>query len=103
MLATVAAPGSPDANNLLIFSQESARLLEVDRTGSVLSMFDFGGISSSAEGVTIDANGTIYIVDEGPNLYVLTPAPVPLPAAVWLMLSGLTGLAGIGYKRKRVS
>lgn len=99
VLATVAAAGSPDAGNLLVYSQESARLLEVDRTGSVLSLFDFGGISSSAEGVTIHANGTIYVVDEGPNLYVLTP--VPLPAAAWLMLSGLAGLAGVGYKRKR--
>ena len=101
VLSGVAA-GSPDAANLLIYSQESARLLEVSRSGSVLSMFDFGALSDSAEGVTIAEDGTIYVVDEGPHLYVLTPnaAPVPLPAAVWLMLSGLTGLGVIGRRKQ---
>ncbi|HKE97130.1 MAG TPA: VPLPA-CTERM sorting domain-containing protein, partial [Povalibacter sp.] len=65
----------------------------------VLSMFDFAGISANAEGVTIDGNGTIYVVDEGPSLYVLTPAPVPLPAAAWLLMSGLAGLGAIGRRR----
>ena len=99
VLSGVAA-GSADAANLLIFSQESAKLLEVDRSGSVLSMFDFAALSGDAEGVTIADDGTIYVVDEGPHLYVLTPnAPVPLPAAAWLMLSGLAGL-GVIRRRK---
>ncbi|HEY4369411.1 MAG TPA: SdiA-regulated domain-containing protein [Steroidobacteraceae bacterium] len=103
VLSGVAA-GSPDASHLLIFSQESAKLLEVDRSGSVLSMFDFGGLSSNAEGVTIADDGTIYVVDEGPHLYVLTPnAPVPLPAAAWLLFSGLAGLGAIGRRKQQAA
>jgi uncharacterized protein YjiK len=97
VLATATTPGSSDADNLLIYSQESARLMEVDRSGGVLSMFSFAGISDTAEGVTIDSNGIIYIVDEGPNLYVL--APVPLPAAAWLLLSGIAGMASFARRK----
>jgi uncharacterized protein YjiK len=73
VLAGVMTPGSADARNLLIYSQESSRLLEVSRTGDVLSMCTLG--ARNAEGVTIDANGVIYIVDESPFLHVLTPLP----------------------------
>lgn len=100
VLATVPSlQGGVDEDNLLIFSQESAVLLEVDRFGNILSQFDFSGISSSAEGVTIDYDGIIYLVaEEGANplLYVLTPpAPVPLPPAALLLGSALLGLAGV--------
>lgn len=84
--------GTVDAENLLIFSQESRVLLEVDRLGAVLSRFNFSSIAGDAEGVTIGADGTIYVVGEAPELYVLTPVPAPGPLAA-LVTAGVL-LAG---------
>lgn len=108
VLATVPSmQGGVDEDNLLIFSQESARLLEVDRFGNILSQFDFSGISSSAEGVTIDYDGVIYLVAEegsSPRLYVLTPpAPVPVPPAALLFGSALLGMTALRRVRKQRS
>jgi uncharacterized protein YjiK len=92
VLATVPSlAGTSDEDNLLIYSQESARLLEATRAGAVLSQFDFTPFSASAEGVTIDAQGTIYLVDETPRLYVLTTVPEPSSAA--LILTGCIALS----------
>lgn len=103
VLATVASlQGTADASNLLIYSQESRRLLEVDRNGDVLSFFDLPG-SATAEGVTIDSDGNIYIIDESLRMYVLAPpatAPVPLPAGIWGLVSGL-GMLGAAFRRRR--
>ena len=77
-LATVPSlSGRPDGDHFLIYSQESQRLMEVTPEGERLGSFDFSGISSQAEGVTIDRDGVIYIVDETPNLHVLTPPCLP--------------------------
>jgi uncharacterized protein YjiK len=77
-LATVPTlVGTPDEQNLIILSQESAKLLEVTRTGEVLSSFDFASIAGDAEGVTIGPDGTIYVVGETPALYVLKPVATP--------------------------
>lgn len=104
VLATVPSlTGTADEDNLLVFSQESARLLEVDRSGNVLSQYDFSALADSAEGVTIDANGNIYVVAENgddPLLFELSPAPVPLPPALVLLGSALAGLAGVMRRRK---
>lgn len=109
LLSTVSFAGSADADNLLILSQESGLLLEVDRSGTVLSQFDLGVLTGmpiadlGVEGVTIDADGIIYLVAENgvaPTLYTLTPTPVPLPAAGWLLLSGLTGMGLVRRNRK---
>ncbi len=72
--------GSPDEQNLLIYSQESATLLEVTRRGEIQSSFSFAGIATDAEGVTIGPDGTIYVVGETPLLYVLKPATSKCPA-----------------------
>jgi uncharacterized protein YjiK len=104
VLATVPSlTGTADEDNLLIFSQESARLLEVDRSGNVLGQFDFSAYADSAEGVTIDADGNIYVVAENgsnPQLFTLAPAPVPLPPALLLLGSALAGLAGAVRRRR---
>ncbi|MAR90043.1 MAG: PEP-CTERM sorting domain-containing protein [Pseudomonadales bacterium] len=104
VLATVSDyTDSAEADNLLLVSQESSLLMKVDRNGNLLGQFDLSGLSSSAEGVTIDPWGTIYIVAENgsnPTLYVLSPPQevaedIPfLPLWGLLVLSGLFGLQG---------
>ncbi len=96
VLSTVLSLGSADYENLLIFSQESATLLEVSRNGDILSSLNLSAIADDIEGVTIDADGTIFLVGETPELYALTA--VPVPAAAWLFASGL---AGLGWIRKK--
>jgi uncharacterized protein YjiK len=84
--------GTGDQNNLLILSQESNLLLEVDSSGTILSQFDLSGFGSgSIEGVTIDENGTIYLVSEDPKMFILN---VPEPSAFALMALGGALLAG---------
>jgi hypothetical protein len=46
-----------------------------------------------AVSVILEANGDLHAVASN-------PAPVPLPAAAWLLGSGLIGLAGIGRRRR---
>lgn len=96
--------GTSQQDNLLIYSQESARLLEVTRSGQVLSSINLGSIDANIEGVTIDSNGVIYLVNDvagtnaSPNfLYVLT-TPVPEPQTHALMLAGLMFIVAISRR-----
>lgn len=82
----------PDRDNLVIISQESGRVIEATRTGTVLSGFtirpDLDTTISvqdqTHEGVTMDDHGTLYIVSENgggnidhPQLWVYRPATAP--------------------------
>ena len=82
--------GTTDQGNLLILSQESGKVVEVDRAGNVLSSLTLQapvtatGLNIQAmtvEGITVGPDGTIYIVSEEgggdfnhPQLWVYKPA-----------------------------
>lgn len=89
--------GTSAADNLLILSLDSRKLIEINRSGQVLSTFDLSGVTTQAiEGVTIDEKGVIYLVAEDsgtPNskLFVLTA--VPEPESYAMLLAGLLGVA----------
>jgi hypothetical protein len=110
-----ALAGSAAADNLLVLSLGSRRLVEVNRQGQVMSSFDLGAVPphNAIEGVTVDEKGTIYLVAEqiqdgsnlplDPNpksqLIVLTSA-VPEPQTDALMLGGLAGLGFVAWRRR---
>jgi len=109
--------GTDIEENLLILSTSSMLLLEVSRSGEVLSSFDLNGILGSTgfaintiEGVTFDNAGNIYLaaeLGEGPGggtaaLIGLTlgqQAAVPEPST-WAMMIGGFALVGSTMRRR---
>jgi uncharacterized protein YjiK/2',3'-cyclic-nucleotide 2'-phosphodiesterase (5'-nucleotidase family) len=98
-LSNVLPTTSTDYGNLLILSQEDGKIVEVDRTGKILSSLtirsDVGNPLSIAnqqhEGLTMDRNGFLYVTNENgggsinfPQLWVYAPttAPNQAPTAV---------------------
>lgn len=49
--------------------------------------------------MTITADGTIFLTDETPNVYMLSAAPVPEPATYALMLCGVAAIGWAGRRR----
>ncbi|MFZ5522412.1 MAG: SdiA-regulated domain-containing protein [Pseudomonadota bacterium] len=103
-----ALAGTSAADNLLLLSLDSLKLVEVTRTGTILGALDLSRFTTQAiEGVTIDEHGVIYLVAEGfesrgvatpSQLLVLTPVPEPQTYA--LLLAGL-GVTGLLARRRR--
>jgi len=104
--------GTSAADNLLVLSLGSRKLLEVNRAGQILSSFDLSGVlpRNGIEGVTIDEHGTIYLVAEqiqdgvipegaASQLIVLTAA-VPEPGTYAMLFAGL-GLIGFMARRRK--
>lgn len=104
----MALAGTPAADNLLVLSLDSRRLVEINRgSGQVLSSLDLTGLTQQAiEGVTVDPLGRIYLVAEdsgtgNSRLFVLA-APVPEPETYAMLLAGLGLVAGIARRRSKV-
>jgi len=99
-----ALAGAPAADNLLVLSLDSRRLIEIDRAGNLLSSLDLSSITAQAlEGVTVDGFGTIYLVAEDSgtgNSRLFTLSPVPEPQTYAMLLTGLT-LLGFAAQRQR--
>jgi len=105
-----ALAGTDAADNLLLLSLDSLKLVEVTRAGAVVGSLDLSPFTTQAiEGVTIDEAGVIYLVAEGfesrgvytpSQLLVLTPVPEPETYA--LLLAGL-GVLAVGDRAKRRS
>lgn len=106
-----ALAGTAAADNLLVLSLGSNKLVEVSRAGEVKSSFDLAGVAphNAIEGVTVDDQGVIFLVAEqeqdGSSLdphsrLIVLAAPVPEPESYAMMLAGL-GVLGLVARRRR--
>jgi uncharacterized protein YjiK len=106
--------GTAAADNLLVLSLDSRKLIEVNRAGTVLSSFDLSSIlpSNGIEGVTIDENGTIYLVAEqdqtgsalpgAKSQLIVLAAAAPIPEADTYVFMALgMGLVGMLARRRK--
>ncbi len=100
--------GQAQAGNMLVLSQENARVVNVDRSGNIHSTLniqsDVGNPLTPAgqqhEGITMDSVGNIYIVNENgggsidyPQLWVYSPSAVPnQPASAVAVSNGVTSI-----------
>ena len=93
--------GKADSSHLLVLSQESARIINVDRSGNISSALnitaDPGAPLSPAaqqhEGITMDRAGNIYVVSENgaaPELWVYAPSSTPNQAPTAVVLNNPT-------------
>lgn len=98
--------GSTLETTLLFVSHESGELVHSDRLGNVFGRLSIGPVPADPttvgqnhEGVTMDRDGNIYIVNEGggpnggPQLWVYSPVPIPEPATGLLWAAGLAAVA----------
>ena len=89
--------GKPESGNLLIVSQASGKVINVDRAGNISSSLTIISEPLNAlsvadqqfEGITVDKDGTLYITSENENIpqlsvYKLSTVPNQAPTAVVL-------------------
>lgn len=96
------ASGQPLENNLLVLSQENAKVVNIDRNGTIFSTLtivsDPGNPLNAAaqqhEGITMDNDGIIYIVNENgggdidhPQLWVYAPSSITNQAPTAIALT----------------
>ena len=94
--------GQAQVGNLLVLSQENARIVSVDRSGAITSTLqivsDPGNPLAVAdqqhEGLTMDRDGLLYVVSENgggdidhPQLWVYAPSTVPNAAPTAIALN----------------
>ncbi|MEJ6485594.1 SdiA-regulated domain-containing protein [Nostoc punctiforme UO1] len=101
-LSNLSSLSGPDSSHLLVLSQESGKIVNIDRSGNIYSSLtivsDPGNPLSipdqQHEGLTMDNNGYLYIVSENgggdinhPQLWVYAPSSVPNQAPTAVVLN----------------
>lgn len=101
-LSNLATLTGADSSHLLVLSQESGKIVNIDRSGVVSNSLSFkvdaGNPLSIAdhqhEGLTMDGNGVLYVVSENgggdfdhPQFWVYEPSSIPNAAPTALALN----------------
>ncbi len=94
--ADVTTQFNPGSNE---FSLYSANISIVTALGSAMDLYAITGDSTKATAGQLYTAGQVTMTSNGTLEAVGGASPVPLPAAVWLLGSGLLGLAGVGRRR----
>ncbi|MBC1239950.1 SdiA-regulated domain-containing protein [Nostoc sp. 2RC] len=94
--------GQADYSNLLVLSQESGKIVEIDRSGNIYSSLTIVSnpgnplsvVDQGHEGLTMDKDGYLYVVSENgggdinhPQLWVYAPSSVPNQAPTAIALN----------------
>ena len=99
--------GTSYANNLLILSATTNMLLEVTRSGQILSSMSLAPYSDKIEGVTIDHAGNIWLVadSDGDPTYEqywrFVPPLIPEPGTYAMFATGLGVVGAVVRRRQR--
>ncbi|MGH8445101.1 MAG: SdiA-regulated domain-containing protein [Solimonas sp.] len=104
-VSNVTAADATDYGDLLLLSQESGLVLQTDRAGKIKGRLDIG-LTAQNEGMTMDGDHTLYLVNElgggdgHPQLWIYKPAAsrdaVGIHSSVYLTFSKPVS-AGTGY------
>ncbi len=101
-LSNLSSLSGPDSSHLLVLSQESGKIVNIDRSGNIYSsltiLSDPGNplsvVDQQHEGLTMDNNGFLYVVSENgggsidrPQLWVYAPSSVPNQAPTAVVLN----------------
>ena len=88
--------------NLLVLSHTAVK--EMTRTGAVVGSLNLLGSAYEVEGITMDANGYLYVVSDngnsGTKSALLVFAPIPEPSSYALLLAGLAAVGGMARRRR---
>ncbi|MBD2679991.1 SdiA-regulated domain-containing protein [Nostoc paludosum FACHB-159] len=94
--------GQADYSHLLVLSQESGKIVEIDRSGNIYSSLTIVSnpgnplsvVDQQHEGLTMDKDGYLYVVSENgggdinhPQLWVYAPSSVPNQAPSSVVLN----------------
>lgn len=85
-----------DANG--VFGNNAAQRTLTGTT--VWNSVSIDGNGDGIPGISMPAGGPFQGFNANFNLQGITPSPVPVPAAVWLLGSGLMGLVGVARRKK---
>ena len=97
--------GTSYASNFLILSATTNMLLEVTRSGQILSSMSLAPYNDKIEGVTIDHEGNIWLVAESGGdptygQFFKFAAPIPEPGTYAMFAAGL-GVVGAVVRRRK--